>query len=57
MICMTELMISSLSKPRRHLWLGSARRAAQIASLKAYVTSAGFEEVEHYYRPPGLPRH
>jgi hypothetical protein len=22
-----------------------------------YVTSAGFEEVGHYYRPPGLPRH
>jgi SAM-dependent methyltransferase len=22
-----------------------------------YVTSAGFAEVGHYYRPPGLPRH
>jgi len=21
------------------------------------VTEAGFEEIEHYYRPPGLPRH
>jgi SAM-dependent methyltransferase len=23
---------------------------------KAYVEAAGFEEVEHYYRPPGVPR-
>ncbi len=22
-----------------------------------YVTAAGFEELEHYYRPPGQPRH
>ena len=22
-----------------------------------YVTSAGFVEVDHYYRPPGRPRH
>ena len=23
---------------------------------RAYLTAAGFEELEHYYRPPGLPR-
>jgi hypothetical protein len=22
-----------------------------------YVTAAGFLQVKHYYRPPGLPRH
>ena len=26
------------------------------ATWKAYVEAAGFVEVEHYYRPPGLPR-
>src|SRR5947207_7300887 len=25
-------------------------------SWREYVTSAGFVELEHYYRPPGLPR-
>jgi SAM-dependent methyltransferase len=28
-----------------------------LDTWRDYVTSAGFEEVEHYYRPPGLPRH
>lgn len=26
------------------------------ATWKAYVEAAGFTEVEHYYRPPGVPR-
>ncbi|WP_353147757.1 class I SAM-dependent methyltransferase [Pollutimonas bauzanensis] len=27
-----------------------------IDAWRAFVTSAGFSELEHYYRPPGLPR-
>jgi SAM-dependent methyltransferase len=27
-----------------------------LETWRAFVTSAGFEELEHYYRPPGLPR-
>ena len=27
-----------------------------LATWRGYMTSAGFEEIEHYYRPPGLPR-
>ena len=28
-----------------------------LGTWRDYVTSAGFEEVGQYYRPPGLPRH
>ena len=28
-----------------------------LDTWRDYVISAGFEEVGHYYRPPGLPRH
>jgi SAM-dependent methyltransferase len=27
-----------------------------LEAWRAYVTGAGFTELEHYYRPPGLPR-
>ncbi len=27
-----------------------------LAHWRRYMTQAGFEELEHYYRPPGLPR-
>lgn len=27
-----------------------------LDSWRAHVTAAGFEELHHYYRPPGLPR-
>lgn len=27
-----------------------------LASWRAYMTAAGFIEITHYYRPPGLPR-
>jgi SAM-dependent methyltransferase len=27
-----------------------------LESWRAHVTAAGFTELEHYYRPPGLPR-
>ena len=27
-----------------------------LESWRRYLTGAGFEELEHYYRPPGLPR-
>jgi SAM-dependent methyltransferase len=29
---------------------------ATLETWRALVTAAGFEEVSHYYRPPGLPR-
>ncbi len=28
-----------------------------LDTWRDYVTEAGFLEVRHYYRPPGLPRH
>jgi SAM-dependent methyltransferase len=28
-----------------------------LDTWRTYVTAAGFIEVNHYYRPPGLPRH
>jgi hypothetical protein len=28
-----------------------------LDTWRNYVISAGFVEVGHYYRPPGLPRH
>ncbi len=28
-----------------------------LETWRGYVTAAGFIEVKHYYRPPGLPRH
>ena len=28
-----------------------------LAGWRAYVTAAGFVEIEHYYRPAGQPRH
>ena len=27
-----------------------------LDTWRAYVTAAGFSEIQHYYRPPGLPR-
>ncbi len=27
-----------------------------LVTWRAYLTAAGFVEIEHYYRPPGLPR-
>jgi SAM-dependent methyltransferase len=27
-----------------------------LEAWRRYVTAAGFDELEHYYRPPGLPR-
>ncbi len=27
-----------------------------LETWRAFLTQAGFEELEHYYRPPGLPR-
>jgi SAM-dependent methyltransferase len=27
-----------------------------LESWRRYLTAAGFDELEHYYRPPGLPR-
>jgi len=27
-----------------------------LETWRRYLTAAGFEELEHYYRPPGLPR-
>ena len=27
-----------------------------LATWRTYLAAAGFTEIEHYYRPPGLPR-
>jgi hypothetical protein len=27
-----------------------------LETWRAYVTAAGFSDIRHYYRPPGLPR-
>jgi hypothetical protein len=27
-----------------------------LEAWRGYVTSAGFDDIEHYYRPPGRPR-
>jgi hypothetical protein len=29
----------------------------ELETWRSYVTRAGFEEITHYYRPPGRPRH
>jgi SAM-dependent methyltransferase len=48
------------SNPRgdgREEWYGERYGAFHDwASWRAYVTAAGFAELTHYYRPPGLPR-
>ena len=31
-------------------------RYHDLATWRSVVTRCGFEEIEHYYRPPGLPR-
>jgi SAM-dependent methyltransferase len=28
-----------------------------LVTWREFVTAAGFTELRHYYRPPGLPRH
>jgi len=28
-----------------------------LASWRSFVTATGFQELDHYYRPPGRPRH
>jgi SAM-dependent methyltransferase len=48
------------SNPRGHNqegWRASRYGAYHdLESWRGFVSRAGFEEVEHYYRPPGLPR-
>ncbi|MDP6980089.1 MAG: class I SAM-dependent methyltransferase [Myxococcota bacterium] len=48
------------SNPRgdnREGWNGQRYGAYHdLDAWRAYVTGAGFEEIRHYYRPPGLPR-
>lgn len=38
--------------------IGGERYGAyyDLAAWRGYLTAAGFAELEHYYRPPGLPR-
>ena len=56
-------------KPRGVLFRSNPRGATQegwhggrfgayhdLEAWRAYLSNAGFEEIEHYYRPPGLPR-
>jgi hypothetical protein len=33
-----------------------AGRRAALDTWRGYMTAAGFVELEHYYRPEGLPR-
>jgi SAM-dependent methyltransferase len=48
------------SNPRgenREGWNGERFGAFHdLAQWRSFVTGAGFEEIRHYYRPPGLPR-
>jgi SAM-dependent methyltransferase len=48
------------SNPRGHNeegWAGERYGAwHDLETWRGYMTAAGFEELEHYYRPPGLPR-
>lgn len=48
------------SNPRGHDeegWAGGRYGVFHdLASWRAFLTGAGFVELEHYYRPPGLPR-
>jgi SAM-dependent methyltransferase len=48
------------SNPRgqnREEWNGERFGAFHdLAQWRRFVTGAGFEEIRHYYRPPGLPR-
>lgn len=38
-------------------WNGERYAAyLSLASWRAFLSAAGFTELEHYYRPPGLPR-
>jgi SAM-dependent methyltransferase len=39
-------------------WHGNRYGAYQdLDTWRSFVSAAGFEELEHYYRPPGRPRH
>jgi SAM-dependent methyltransferase len=39
-------------------WKGGRYGAyLNLAMWRRFVSAAGFVELEHYYRPPGLPRH
>ena len=48
------------SNPRGHNeegWNGGRYGAwHDLDAWREYLTAAGFEELEHYYRPPGVPR-
>lgn len=48
------------SNPRGHNeegWQGSRYGSYHdLAAWQGYLVAAGFTELEHYYRPPGLPR-
>ncbi len=52
------LFASNPRGPDTEGWNGSRYGAYHDhPTWRAVVESAGFEELEHYYRPPGLPRH
>ena len=48
------------SNPRGHNvegWSGARYSSYHdLGAWRAFMTSAGFVEIDHYYRPPGLPR-
>jgi SAM-dependent methyltransferase len=53
------VLFSSNPRGKNDEGLSDGRYACffDIDTWRDYVTSAGFVEVAHYYRPPGLPRH
>jgi len=52
------VLFSSNPRGRNQEGWGGGRYGAyhDLASWRAFLEAAGFEELEHYYRPPGLPR-
>ena len=51
------LFASNPRGPDTEGWQGERYGAwHDLATWRRYVTAAGFVELDHYYRPPGLPR-
>lgn len=52
------LFASNPHGPNREGWSGDRYGCyLDLPTWRAYMTAAGFAELEHYYRPPGQPRH
>jgi hypothetical protein len=52
------LFSSNPHGPNREGWSGDRYCSyLDLAEWRRAMTAAGFAELEHYYRPPGQPRH